>query len=208
MHDTHNDVHKDVHSLFYAAQSLSLLSCNSEKENFRASPNLTPEDRKLKEKACEDKAITLMKVYRALEEQVRRVENPVTNPKRSGPSKQILTAKVKQAKEALFSRVLTLIEMLTQNLVALTNTVNSINPVRNDIIYGCSSDLKDSVETKIERLQRQIKRWERRICNTGISLNPLKDKICKLGKKTKIKIVKTKGSHKVFDTSLTARRDG
>ena len=98
--------------------------------------------------------------------------------------------------------------MLAQHLVALTNTVNSVDPERNEIIYGRSSDLKDSVETKIERLQRQIKRWERRICNTGISLSPLKDKICKLGKKTKIKIVKSKGGLKVLEASLTARRVG
>ena len=160
MDDTNNDIHRDVHSLFYTAQSLLLLSCDPEKENFRANTNLTPEDRRLKEKACEDEAITLMKVYRALEEQVRRVENPEIDPQRSGPGKQALTAKVKQAKEALYSRVQTLIEMLAQHLVALTNTVNSVDPERNEIIYGRSSDLKDSVETKIERLQRQIKRWE------------------------------------------------
>ena len=183
MDDTNNNIHKDVHSLFYAAQSLLLLSCDPEKENFRANPNLTPEDRRLKEKACEDEAITLMKVYRALEEQVRRVENPEIDPKRSGPGKQALTAKVKQAKEALFSRVQTLIEMLTQHLVALTNTVNSIDPERNEIIFGRSSDLKDSVERNIEWLQRQIKRWERRIWKTGISLSPLKNKIYDMGKK-------------------------
>ena len=166
MDDTHNDIHKDVHSLFYAAQSLLLLSCDPEKENFRANPNLTPEDRRLKEKACEDEAITLMKVYRALEEQVRRVENPEFDPKSSGPGNQALTAKVKQAREALFSRVHSLIEMLTQHLVAVTNTVNSVDPQRNEVIFGRSSDLKDLVERSIERLQRQIKRWERRIWKT------------------------------------------
>ena len=89
------------------------MSCHPEKENFWANPNLTPEDLRLKEKACEDEAITLMKVYRALEEQVRRVENPEFDPKSSGPGNQALTAKVKQAREALFSRVQNLIEMLT-----------------------------------------------------------------------------------------------
>ena len=99
--------------------------------------------------------------------------------------------------------------MLTQHLVALTNTVNSIDPERNEIIYGCSYDLKDSVERNIERLQRQIKRWERRIWKTGISLSPIKDKMYELGKKTKVKIIKKKkGGHKVLDTSLTARRVG
>ena len=98
MDDTHNNVHNDVHSLYYAAQSLLLLSCNPEKENFRANPSLTPKDLKVKEKVCEDEAITLMKVYRTLEEQVRRVENPEIDPQKPGPDKQALTAKVKQAK--------------------------------------------------------------------------------------------------------------
>ena len=85
--------------------------CDPEKENFRANPNLTPEDLELKTKICEDEGITLMKIYRTLEEQVRRVENPEPDPQNPGPDKQVLIAKVKHAKEALFSRVHTLIEM-------------------------------------------------------------------------------------------------
>ena len=68
MDDTNNDIYRDAHSLFYTSQSLLLLSCDPEKENFRANTNLTPEDQRLKEKACEDEVITLMKIYRALEE--------------------------------------------------------------------------------------------------------------------------------------------
>ena len=179
MDDISNDIHKDVQSMFLTSQSLLLLNCEPEKENFRANTNLTPEDQRLKEKACEDEAITLMKIYRALEEQVRRVEDPEFDPKGSGPGNQDLTAKVKQAREALFSRVHSLIEMLTQHLVALTNTVNSVSP-ENEVILGCSSDLKDSVERNIERLQRQIKRWEKRIWKAGIVLSPLKNKIYNL----------------------------
>ena len=164
----------EVHSLYFSAQSLLHMSCDPEKENFWANPNLTPEDLKLKTKICEDEAITLMKIYRTLEEQVRRVENPEPDPQNPGPDKQVLIAKVKHAKEALFSRVHTLIEMLAQHLVALTNTVNSVDPEKNEVIHGRSSDLKESVETKIERLQRQIKRWERRICHMGFSLSTLK----------------------------------
>ena len=157
MDNTSNDIHRDVHSLFYTSQSLLLLSCDPEKENFKTNTNLKPKDRRLKEKACEDKAITLMKIYRALEEQIIRVEDPEFDPKSSGPNSQDLAAKVKQAREALFSRVQSLIEMLTQHLVALTNTVNSVSP-ENEVILGRSLDLKDSVERNIERLQRQIKR--------------------------------------------------
>ena len=82
---------------------------------------MTPEDRRLKEKACKDEAITLMKIYRALEKQVVRLEDPESS---SGPNSQDLAAKVKQAREALFSWVHSLIEMLMQHLVALINTIN------------------------------------------------------------------------------------
>ena len=82
------------------------------------------------------------------------MENPEPDPQNPGPEKQVLIAKVKHAKEALFSRVHTLIGMLAQHLVALTNTVNSVDPEKNEVIHGQSADLKESVETKIERLQR------------------------------------------------------
>ena len=115
-----------------------------------------------------------------------------------------MIAKIKHAKEALFSRVHILIEMLSQHLVALTNTVNSVDPEKNEVIHGRSANLKESVE----RLQRQIKRWEHRICHIVISLSPLKEKLRKLGKKMKLKIIKTKGGHKVLDASPTAGRVG
>ena len=95
-----------------------------------------------------------MKIYRTLEEQFRKVENPELDPQYPGPDKQVLIAKIKHTKEALFSRVHTSIEMLSLHLVALTNTVNSVDPERNEVVHGWSADLKESVETKIERLQR------------------------------------------------------
>ena len=115
MDNTNNDIYRDVHSLFYTSQSLLLLSCDPAKENFKTNTNLTPEDQRLKQKAYEDEAITLMKIYRALEEQVIRVEDPEFDPKSSGTNSQDLATKVKQAREALFSRVHSLIEMLTQH---------------------------------------------------------------------------------------------
>ena len=144
----------ELHSLYFSAQSLLHLSCNPEKANSRANPNLTPEDLEFKTKICEDETITLMKIYRTLEEQVRKVENPELDPRYPGPDKQVLIAKIKHTKEALFSRVHTLIDMLSQHLVALRNTVNSVDPERNEVVHGWSADLKESVETKIERLQR------------------------------------------------------
>ena len=66
------------------------------------------------------------------------------------------------------------------------------------------------METKIKRLQRQIKRWERRIYHIGKgaadSLSPIKEKLNNLGKKTKLKIGKTKGGHRILNTNITATR--
>ena len=144
----------ELHSLYFSAQSILHLSCDPEKANSRANPNLSPKDLELKTKICEDETVTLMKIYRTLEEQVRKAENPELDPRYPGPDKQILIAKIKHTKEALFTRVHTLIDMLSQHLVALTNTVNTVDPERNEVVHGWLADLKESVETKIERLQR------------------------------------------------------
>ena len=103
-----------------------------------------------------------------------------------------MSINIKETKEAFFSRIHGLIGMMSQHLTALTNTVDSVDPERNDIIYGRSVDLKDSMENKVERLEMQIKKWERRINHSmriGAinSLNPLKEKVKKLGKSTKLK---------------------
>ena len=67
------------------------------------------------------------------------------------------------------------------------------------------------METKIEMLQRQIKKWERRIYHfvkkeAADSLSLVKEKIMKLGKKTKLKVGKITGGHKLTDTNITAKR--
>ena len=56
-------------------------------------------------------------------------------------------------------------------------------------------------------MQRQIKRWEKRIWKAEIVLSLLKNKIYNLGRK-KINNTKKKGGHKVVDTDLAARRVG
>ena len=154
MDDIGSDIHKDVQSLFLTSQSLLLLNCDPEKENFKSNTNMTPEDRELKEKACIDEAASLMTIYRALEEHVVRLENPDSS---SGSNNHDLATRVKLARGAFFLRVNSVINMLTQHLVALTNTIIGTNS-ENEVILGRSSDLKDSVERSIERLQRQIKR--------------------------------------------------
>ena len=42
-----------------------------------------------------------MKIYRTLEDQVRKVENPEHDSLYPGPDKQVLIAKIKHTKEAL-----------------------------------------------------------------------------------------------------------
>ena len=63
MDDIGSDIHKDVQSMFLTSQSLLLLNCDPEKENFKSNTNMTPEDRELKEKACMDEAASLMTIY-------------------------------------------------------------------------------------------------------------------------------------------------
>ena len=101
--------------------------------------------------------------------------------------------------------------MLSQHLIALTNTVDSLDLEKNNIIYGRSVDLKDSMENKVERLEIQIKKWERRVSRfvqkgAANSLSPLKEKIKKIGKKTKLKVGKIKGGCKITNTNITTKR--
>ena len=77
-----------------------------------------------------------MKIYRTLEDQVRKAENPELDSWYLGPDKQVLVAKIKKTKESLFTRVHTLIRMLSQHLVALTNTVDTVDPERNEVFHG------------------------------------------------------------------------
>ena len=58
---------------------------------------------------------------------------------------------IKETKDALFGRTKGLIGVMSHLLVALTNTVNSLDPGQHNVLYGRTMDLKDSVENKIER---------------------------------------------------------
>ena len=143
-----------------------------------------------------------MTTYRSLEEHVMRLENPDSS---SGSNNQDLATRVKLARGAFCSRVNNVINMLTQHLVALTNTINGTNP-ENEVILGRSWDLKNSAERSIERLQRQIKCWEKRIWRAGINLSPVKNKILDMGRKKMDN--KKKGGKKVIDTDLVTRQPG
>ena len=179
MDHTGSDIHKDVQELFLTSQSILLLNYDPEKKNFRSNANMAPEDRELKEKACMDEATKLMTTYRSLEEHVTRLENSNSS---SGSNDQGITARVKLARGTFCSRVNNVISRLTQLLVSLTGAINNTKP-GNEVTLGRSWDLKDSTERSIVKLQRQIKRWEKRIIRAGIKLSPDKSKVPNMGGK-------------------------
>ena len=99
-----------------------------------------------------------MTLHRALEGLVKKAETAELGSPTSGSDRQNLAINIRKTKEAFFSRIRGLIGLMSQHLIALTNTVDSVDPEKNNIIYGRSVDLKDSMENKVERLEIQIKK--------------------------------------------------
>ena len=163
---------------------------------------MTPEDRELKEKACMDEAAKLMTTYWSLEEHVLRLENSNSS---SGSNDQGITARVKLTKGIFCSRVNNVISRLTQLLVSLTSAINNAKP-GSEVTLGRSWDLKDSTERSIMKLQRQIKRWEKRIIRAGIKLSPVKNKVLDMGRK-EIEI-KKKSDKGIVNTHPVTRWSG
>ena len=67
------------------------------------------------------------------------------------------------------------------------------------------------MRNKVERLEIQIKKWERRVSRfiqkgAANSLSQLKEKIKKIGKNTKLKVGKIKGGCKITKTNITAEK--
>ena len=174
-----SDVHKEVQELFLNSQSILLLNHDLEKKNFRSNINMTPEDREIKENACVNEATKLMTTYRSLEEHVLRLENSDSS---SGSNQQGIAARVKLAKGTFCSRVNNVIDRLTQLLISLTSVINNTTP-GSEVTLGRSYDLKDSIERNIMKLQKQIKRWEKRIIRAGVKLSPDKSKVPNMGGK-------------------------
>ena len=174
-----NGAHKEIQELFLTSQSILLLNHDPEKKNFKSNLTMTAENLELRKNACVDKASSLMTSYRSLEEHVIRFENPDSS---SGSDNQDLATRVRTARSAFCSRVNNVIRMLNQHLIALNNTINDTSP-ESEVVLGRSWDLKDSAERSIEKLQRQLRRWERRISRAGISLSPVKNTISDVGRK-------------------------
>ena len=173
------DVYREVQKIFLNSQSILLLNHDLEKTNFISDIYMTPEDREIKENACVSQVTKLMTTYQSLEEHVLRLENSDSS---SGSNDQGIAARVKLAKGTFCSRVNNVISRLTQLLVPLTSVINNAKP-GSEVTLGRSWDLKDSTERSIMKLQRQIKRWEKRIIRTGIKLSPDKSKVPDMGGK-------------------------
>ena len=62
----------ELQRLYFSVQSVLHLSCDPEKANSRANPNLSPKDLELMTKFCNDETVTLMKIYRTLEDLIRK----------------------------------------------------------------------------------------------------------------------------------------
>ena len=179
MDGSDNGAHKEIQELFLTSQSILLLNHDPEKKNFRSNLTMTTEDLELRKKACVDEASSLMTSYRSLEEHVTRFENPDSS---SGSDNQDLATRVRTARSSFCSRVNNVIRMLNQHLIALNNTISDTRP-GSEVVIGRSWDLKDSAERSIEKLQRQLRRWEKRIFKAGISLSPLKNTVNDMGRK-------------------------
>ena len=84
----------ELQRLYFSVQSVLHLSCDPEKANSQANPNLSPKDLELMTKFCEDETVTLMKIYRTLEDLVRKAESSELGSPNSGPDTQDLVTKI------------------------------------------------------------------------------------------------------------------
>ena len=174
-----NGAHKEIQELFLNSQSILLLNHDPEKKNFKSNLTMTAEDLELRKNACIDEASNLMTSYLSLEEHVTRFENPDSS---SGSDNRDLATRVRTARSSFCSRVNNVIRKLNQHLIALNNTISDTRH-GNEVIIGRSWDLKDSAERSIEKLQRQLRHWEKRIFKAGISLSPIKNTVKDMGRK-------------------------
>ena len=148
----------ELKSFFFSVHAVLHLSYDPDKMNSQANPDLSPEDLETQLMFCKEETATMMKLYRALEGLVKKAETAELGSPTSGSDGQNLAINIRKTKEVFFSRIHGLIGMKSQYLIALINTVDSVDPEKNNIIYGRSVDLKDSMENKVERLEIQIKK--------------------------------------------------
>ena len=75
-------------NLFFSVQAVLHLSYNPDKVNSGANPNLSPKDLEIMTKFCKDEMVTLMKIYRTLEDLVKKAENAELGSPTSGSDRQ------------------------------------------------------------------------------------------------------------------------
>ena len=170
-----------LENLFFSVQTILHLSYNPDKTNSKVNPDLSPEDLEAQLMFCKNETAIMMTLYRALEGLVKKAETAELGSPTLGSDRQNLAVNIRKTKEAFFSRIHGLIGIMSQHLIPLTNTVDSLDPEKHNVVYGQAVDLKDSMENKVERLEIQIKKWERRVSRfvqkgAANSLSPLKKK--------------------------------
>ena len=158
----------DIEKFFYSIQTIIHISWDLDKINSPTDPNkdppyLSPEALEKQLKFCRPETVTMVALYRSLEGLVQRADIAELGSPAVGPSGRDLSINIKETKEAFFARINGLLGVMSHHLTTLTNTVDSLDPEKNDILYGRTMDLKDSMENKMERLEMQIKKWEWRI---------------------------------------------
>ena len=148
----------ELENLFFSVQTVLHLSYDPEKANSKANPDLSPGDLEAQLTFCKNETAIMMTLYRDLEGLVKKAKTAELGSPTLGSDQRNLTVNVRKTKEAFFSRICGLIGMMTQHLVPLTNTVDSVDPEKHNVLYGWAVDLKDSMENKVERLEIQIRK--------------------------------------------------
>ena len=126
----------ELENLFFSVQTVLHLSYNPEKAKSKANPDLSSEDLEAQLTFCKNETAIMMTLYRDLKGLVKKAETAELGSPTSGSDQRNLTVNIRKTKEAFFSRIRGLIGMMTQHLVPLTNTIDSVDPMKHDIVFG------------------------------------------------------------------------
>ena len=131
----------DVEKFFYGVQTVIYISWDPDKVNSLADPDkdhpyLPPEVREEQLTFCRQETIIMAALYRSLEGLVQRADLAELGSPGLGPSERELSIDIKETKDVFFGRIKGLLGMMSHQLTALTNTVDSLNPEKHDILYG------------------------------------------------------------------------
>ena len=153
----------EIEKFFYGILTTIHISWDPDKDNSATGPDrehhyLPPRTLEKQITFCRQETITPVTLFRSLEELFRRVDLAKPGSPAVGPSGRDLSQDIRETKDALLGMIKGLISMLSHLLVSLTNTVASLDYEKHDVLYGRTSNHRDSIETKIERLKLQMRK--------------------------------------------------